>query len=48
MDTNDDGYLDRKEINIGYKVFFGENLNKIEIDDILESADKNGNHIFIM
>jgi len=42
MDTNNDGFLDRKEIGHGYKLFFGENLNSIEIDDVIENADKNG------
>jgi len=36
------GFWIVKKLDMVINYFFGENLNSIEIDDVIENADKNG------
>jgi calcium-dependent protein kinase len=43
MDLNGDGKLSKEEIKIGYKEFFGKELDDDEVDAMFANVDADGN-----
>ena len=45
MDLNGDGQINKEELMISYKQFFGRNLTLEQVDDIFLKVDADGNGV---